>query len=165
MQSKKNEAIKRELERIRKANGGRLTKKAVVADARRNKKGVLHSLFDWDVERAAERHWLDRAGEIITRYVTVVVTHKARRIKAVFYVADPRSPPNEGGHIALEQEDIVRADAIKIVETEIGRCESSIERARDIADVLDKRFPGMSAKLQEMLEQIIALRVILKTAA
>ncbi len=164
MDSKRIDQLKKELEKIRIANGGRLTRQAVVKAARKAKGSVLHSMFDWNVDKAAERHWLDRAQEIITRYVTVTVIHRARKITSVFYVSDPRAKKNDGGYVAINQKDIQRNDAIQIVLNEVDRCKSSIERARNVADVLDSKFPGTAAQLQQMLEQLIALGEALQAA-
>jgi hypothetical protein len=64
--------IKKELEQIRKANGGELTAEAVVAFAKSNKKSELHGRFSWDVKTAAEAHWLHIARNIIRVHIEVI---------------------------------------------------------------------------------------------
>src|SRR5262245_24885424 len=99
--TKRELAIQAELEKIRARHGGRLTRHDVVREARKNKSGVLGKMFDWDIQSAAMAHWLDRAGEIITQYVSVVIVHRDRKIKIPLYVRDATLPADTGGYIAV----------------------------------------------------------------
>lgn len=56
--------VREELESIRRANGGLLLPKAVLKRAR-DKNSALHSQFDWDTARNAERGLLLQAQELI----------------------------------------------------------------------------------------------------
>jgi hypothetical protein len=153
----RKDIIKDALEKIRRANNGRLTSEAVVRAAT-NPNHVLHREFEWDDRKAAAHQRLDRAQELIARYVTVVVIHKSMKIKAPFYVRDPEAGPHEQGHVALTSEHLDRVAATEIVLNEVERCESAITRARNIAGVLDKSFPGLSDELEQMLEKLILIR-------
>lgn len=44
----------------------------VVAYARRHKKSALHTQFQWDVQKAAEEHWLDTARRLITLHIVAL---------------------------------------------------------------------------------------------
>lgn len=46
------------------AGDEQVTTQEVVADAR-DPRSPLHAYFEWDVEKAAEAHWLDRARELV----------------------------------------------------------------------------------------------------
>ena len=74
----------RELENIRKQEGGELTPAAVVERARSGN-SALHAHFEWDDQKAAEQHRLGQAGELI-RSITVDVTRsnveEPKRIRA-----------------------------------------------------------------------------------
>lgn len=62
----------KELESIRKDEGGDLTPASVVARAR-SANSSLHDHFEWNDERAAEQHRLSQAGEII-RSITIDIS-------------------------------------------------------------------------------------------
>lgn len=62
----------RELESIRKADGGELTPQSVV-DRARSANSSLHDHFEWDDALAAEQHRLSQAGELI-RSITIDVS-------------------------------------------------------------------------------------------
>ena len=55
---------------------GTTTPEAVLADAK-DKESPLHDLFDWNVKRAAEAHWLERSRDILrgVHYVIHTETH------------------------------------------------------------------------------------------
>jgi hypothetical protein len=158
MSSARQDEIRRELERIRKKNGGKLRRADVVRAAKADKKGVLGKLFDWNVDRAAMKHWLDRAQEIITRYVTITVVTKSQVIRSVAYVRDPDAVTNVSGYVALDQEAFDRRQATSILLNELERIKSGVERGRDIAAVLDAQHPGLSGMFEKMLHEIIDLR-------
>jgi hypothetical protein len=158
MSSVRQDEIRRELERIRKKNGGKLTRQAVVKAAMKDKEGPLGRLFEWDVETAAMAHWLERAQEVITRYVTVTVTTKSQVIRSVAYVRDPDAKSNESGYVALDQSAFDRRQATQILLNELERIKSGVERGRDIAGILDVQHPGLSAMFEKMLREIIDLR-------
>lgn len=62
----------RELESIRKQEGGELTQNSVVERAR-SANSALHEHFEWDDTKAAEQHRLSQAGELI-RSIVIDVT-------------------------------------------------------------------------------------------
>ncbi len=163
MSSKRIDIIKAELERIRKQHGGRLTPEAVVLAARKPN-NPLHREFDWNDKRMANRGRLDTARDLITTYVTVTVVHKAQKITCPMYVRSPEVLSREQGYTAVTEETMNRAHAHKIVLAELDRCQSAIERARNIAGVLDSRFPGLSNEFEALLENIILMRAKLQAA-
>jgi hypothetical protein len=140
---------------------GIITKRAVVELAK-NKRTALHRQFTWDRTQAAERHWLDRAGELIRQYVTITVVNRSVRFSSVAYVRDPKLPSNEGGYRNLE--DFNRHDATQVVLAELQRCESAIIRARAICGVLDARHPGLSDHLENALGDLLAAKTLLLAA-
>lgn len=158
MPSERLEAIRDALETIRMANGGVLTRTAVV-DAARSKRSPLHREFDWDDKSAAQKQRLDRAQELIT-WVVVTTVYKAQHTTAPMYVRNPRAKTGEQGHVSLTQEDLTREDARNIVLAEVDRCEYNIIRARSVAAVLEAehRYPGLSTQLEQMLEALIRIR-------
>jgi hypothetical protein len=157
MSSEREDQIKAILEAIRKKHGGRLTRQAVFAHARANKTSVLGKMFDWDADKAAIAHWLDRAQEIISRYVTVVVIDKSMKIRVPYYISDPKAKANEGGYVCTVDKHS-RQDATQIVVNELDRCVSAIERARDVAFALDRQHRGLSQALQKMLVEAVTMK-------
>ena len=157
MSSKREDQIRETLEGIRKKNGGRLTRQAVVAYARANKTSVVGRMFTWDKDQAAMAHWLDRAQEIITRYVTIVIVEKDVRVKIPYYISDPAAKTNEGGYVCVADK-FNRNDAQQIILNELDRCVGSITRARDIAIALEKQHPGLSAQLRRMLLEFVTMK-------
>jgi len=118
-------------------------------------------LFTLNNAAAAERWRLERAGELIRRYVTLTVVHRNIRIKSVGYVRDPALPAHVPGMKSLDEYN--RQDSVKVVLAEIARCESAIERARAVTGYLDSRFPGLSDQLERALEALVAARSTLQS--
>jgi hypothetical protein len=135
---------------------GRITKRRVFTAARDDKRSLLGRQFNWNLREAAERHWLDRAGELIKQYITITVVNKSVKIKSVAYVRDPRLPARQEGFCSLA--DVAQSDAEKITLDELNRCESAILRARAVVGVLDARFPGLSDKLENALSLLVEAR-------
>lgn len=63
----KAEIIRKELEAVRRKNGGILTAEKVIKAAS-NKSSPLHSCFEWDDAAAAHKHRLEQAESLIRRY-------------------------------------------------------------------------------------------------
>lgn len=82
-------AAHKELERIRKKNGGALDAVAVV-EASRSKRAVLHKEFEWDDAVAAEEHRRERARYLMRHIVVVVEDLDDKEIDAPAYVAERR---------------------------------------------------------------------------
>lgn len=85
------EAAGKELERVRRANGGALTPDRVV-DSARSHNSALHSHFEWDDAVAAEHHRLGQAGEII-RAITVDISR-----------SNVEAPKNIRAFVSVERE-------------------------------------------------------------
>lgn len=163
MSSKRKDVISAELERIRLANGGRLTPAAVVLAAK-SPKNPLHKEFDWNDKSAAYTARLDTARDLIVHYQTVVVIHDSQKITVPFYVRDPTAKTNEQGYIPVTSDHLERKHAQTMVIAELDRCKSAILRARAVAGVLNQKFPGLSDQLEGLLESIIRGRGMLEAA-
>jgi hypothetical protein len=155
------EKIRLAIEQLRQ-KGGRVTARAIV-DAARDQKHPLHDEFIWSDAKAADQQRLERARELI-RYVTVMVIHRSEHISVPVYARDPSVPAREQGYIALTSAEIKKDHALSIVLAELERCKNSIERARGITDELDKRFPGLTARFEDMLDRIVTMHRELEAA-
>ena len=151
MSAETREAVRRRLEQIAAANGGRLTPEQVVEDAKR-KDSPLHAHFTWDVRKAAHAHWIDRARELI-RSVRVEIRTDTTVIQAVAYVRDPQAGGNEQGYVAVERlrtdKDLARDALI----TEFARVGDNLRRARELAAALD-----VADEVDNLIEQVVGLR-------
>ena len=91
--------IERELEAIQDSNDGVLRCKDVVAFAQAQPESALHSQFMWDVERAAQSHWLQQARSLIRIHVRVLEGNN-EPVRAFVSLMDDRS--QEGGYRTIE---------------------------------------------------------------
>lgn len=130
---------------------GRITAAAVV-DAARDPNNPLHAAFDWNVERAAEQHWLDTARRLISA-VRVNISIGSRVVSAVCYVRDPTLDTRQGGYRELTTIAARRDDAVAVVEMELARIAAAIQRARSIAAVLD-----LEGELEALLGDLTLVR-------
>lgn len=87
----KRDALKSELEAIRKASGdGSLSPAALVEWAQKHPKSQLHKSFEWDDVKASREYRLWQARQIIQEYtVEVVDTLASRRPSTVPFVSVP----------------------------------------------------------------------------
>jgi hypothetical protein len=130
---------------------GRLTPSRVVEDAKRPE-SPLHKLFDWDVQKAAEQFWLDRARDVI-RAVKVVITTDTITVRSPYYVPDPSKNGKEQGYTNL---DALREDpsfARQALMAECERASGVMRRARVIALAL-----GMTDKVDAIMMHLAGLR-------
>lgn len=139
--------IRQELERLEV--NGRLTPEQVV-EAARDETSPLHTLFEWDDEKASHKYRLDQARSLI-RSVRVEVRVDSRVVRAIGYIHDPGAGPRQQGYVRITN---VTSDqmAREAVMAELVRAQAALERARGIADVLD-----LTAELESLIEEITLL--------
>lgn len=151
--TKKAEIIQQELERLRVKYKGRLTPKQIVKEARA-KSNPLYKEFDWNVQRAAQKHWEDTARDLLTRYITVRVVSTKQTITCPHFVRDPSLPPNVQGYVStLSKMD--RSAAETVIHAELDRIESAVHRGRAVAGALDHQNPGIG--IAALFEQLLAV--------
>ncbi len=130
---------------------GRLTPESVVNEAR-SPDSPLHDLFNWDVEKAAHSHWLDRAREII-RSVHVVINTQRTIVKAPYYVRDPDSEHKEQGYITISavrgEPDLAR----QVLVAEFSRAADILRRAHEVARALE-----LEDQVETLLNGVVELR-------
>lgn len=96
--SKSITPIRRELERIRRANGGVLIPEQIVAAAKA-KSSPLHSQFEWDDGEAAHQFRIYQARALIRVYVTVFDADGPKESRAYVSLTSDRS--GGGGYRAM----------------------------------------------------------------
>lgn len=136
---------------------GQLTPGQVV-EAARDKRSPLHTLFDWNVNTAAEQWWLHRARVILGAVKIQVVTQEFN-YKAPAYVVDTEAE-GQGYRsvVSLKSDtDSARESLIYTLEVAAGH----LRRAQDLAQPL-----GLAAEIDHLLTEIAGVRrVIQKKAA
>jgi hypothetical protein len=136
--------------------GERVTASQIVADAKRLE-SPLHGEFNWDVQEAAERHWLDTARRIIRSVPLMVVTTTAT-IRAPYYVPDPDKKGNEEGYVSLPAlGERPRASQIQALVNECDRVGRVLQRARGVAAGL-----GLEDEVEAVLERLAGLRLAIQ---
>jgi hypothetical protein len=132
---------------------GNTTPEAVLADAKA-KESPLHDLFDWNVQRAAEAHWLERSREIL-RGVHYVVHTETHSYTLPRYVRDPDVAPKAQGYASVEhlREDPNRAR--RALTGELERVAMALTRARGIAAGL-----FLDQEIDALLERVAGLRAV-----
>ena len=132
---------------------GHTTAAAILADAKLPD-SPLHVLYDWDVEKAAEAHWLARTRAII-RLVRYVVHTEKQTITLPRYVRDPEQPQRDQGYATLDR---LREDppvARRALLAELGRVVSALQRARVVAVGL-----GLADEIEELLSRVSGLQSV-----
>jgi len=145
------QAVIERLKMIEDSHGGVLRPSDVVKDAR-ILESPLHNLFDWNLERSAERNWMDRARQIITS-VKVVIKHDRTTVSAVYYVRDPDMEAGQQGYISITSVSQDRDKAREVAAREFASAMASLYRARSVAMAL-----GISPELDDVLITLQSLK-------
>lgn len=134
--------LEEELKRIAKKHSGVLTPESVVATAV-DPKNPLHNEFEWNNDAAAHQYRLYQARKLIQE-VKMRITYNHQTILAPLYVRNPVAEQNEQGYVATTA--VTQADQAQwLLEREVERIESALERAQGIAAVL-----GVSDELKRV---------------
>jgi hypothetical protein len=101
----KPDPIKKELDEVKKCNGGVLRPSDVVEFAKKNKASELNKKFNWDVAEAAQEHWLWQARRIINvHYIVVKDRGDGKPIEMrSFVIEQPTEGVSERGYISTEK--------------------------------------------------------------
>jgi hypothetical protein len=129
------EQIRERINAIATRHNGRIRPDDVVEDAR-DPDSPLHKQFEWDLQKAAQSHWLDRARELI-RAVRVTITTDTTVVSSVAYVRDPTVDSDEQGYVSVAS---LRSDhdlAREAIVYEFTRASGALRRAREVAAALD----------------------------
>ena len=153
-----NAIVKARLEAIARINGGVLRPFDVVQDARQPD-SPLHELFEWDVEEAAQEHWMHTARRIIAS-VKVNITTETIVLKAPAYVRDPRLHGREQGYLETIKIRTEHEIAKEVLAGEVQNVISALRRARNVAAALD-----MESEIDRLMEEFLDMRMRLKDAA
>jgi len=143
------------IQRIRSLENerGELTPHAVLDDAR-DPSSPLHSQFDWDDTRAAEKYRVEQARRLI-RTVRLVITERNTQVRSVAYVRDPDKEYADAGYVstAALRTDEQRARAALVKELE--RAAAALARAYDVAYAV-----GLTNEIEALRRQIDQIREV-----
>lgn len=131
---------------------GKLTARVVVEDARK-KDSPLHAMFEWDVKKAAFRHWLHRARLIIRSVRVIQHEPVVTTLRVPHYVRDPHLSGKEQGYVSvatLQKDPDHARDSLRL---EFSRVESALTRARSLAGVL-----GLEAEIEGLIRHLVRVR-------
>jgi hypothetical protein len=134
MQVERKAAVKKRL--IELAQEHRLREDDVIAEAR-NPASVLHGEFEWDLSKAAYRHWVERARDLIQLVKYEVVVNNAVMV-VPYYVRDPDREPSEQGYITMAKVMSERDLSRRELKIECQRALSVLHRAETFVVVLDE---------------------------
>jgi hypothetical protein len=139
------------LEEIAAKHEGKHSPDIIVAEAF-DKNNKLHECFNWDNDSAGHQYRLDQARALI-RVVRIHITTTRRRIDSIAYVRDPAASPHEQGYVSIITVKKSHTDALAVLEAELSRVQSLIDRARDIAETL-----GLEKEFWERLREMIGIK-------
>jgi hypothetical protein len=151
MTTEQREAVRARLEQIAAKHGGVLRPDDVVVDARA-KDSPLHAYFEWDVKKAAAKHWIDQARNLIVS-VRVIITTETTRVSSVFYARDPRAPADEQGYVSVTK---LRTDADmarEVLLDEFARVAAALRRAKELAAALNAE-----QEVDDLLQSAVGLQ-------
>lgn len=140
-----------EINRLAKANGGKITPAQLVAIAA-DPNNPLHEYFEWD-DSAAANKYREVQARILLRSVRVDYIVNNRKISIPKYVRDPELDSMSQGYVETAR---IRNDADltrDILITEFKRIGTALTRARKLAEYFD-----LTAEIDNMTESLGLLR-------
>lgn len=129
------------------SNGGLLTPDLIIEDAK-SKTSPLHSLFEWNLKKAALAQWQYTARVIVASVHVSVSEHKVI-LPAPAYVEDPDKPRNTQGYVSTVTLRSDKDKARRALIQELERAESYMQRAYKVAEAV-----GLSHEVEELLARI-----------
>lgn len=129
------------------ARDGTITREAVVREAKK-KSSSLHKFFEWDVKKAAEKHWLARAGYLI-RSVEVVFEEYELEDLQIRLVHSVRTAKGEREYITTPQalSDVNdRARVLAVITDELRAVRRKAQIFTDLCAAIDKALAAAAAE-------------------
>ena len=107
---------------------GELTPERVVKEAKRPT-SPLNGMFQWDLKKAAYRHWIEQARTII-RSLSVVVTEDTITARVPLYIRDPRTAE---GYMSILSVGNSKDMARQAILSECKAVSAALQRAKSIS--------------------------------
>lgn len=148
MTKKQKELIIKRLSYIEEKNGV-LEARDVVDDAR-DFNSPLHDCFEWDDSIAGEKYREEQARVLIkTVYIQKRVSEHKKAVP--FYVRDPKCNSKKQGYTPIVKIKTKKEEALEVVDEEIKRIISLIERSISVSDYLGV---SVTNDLKNLLNQV-----------
>jgi hypothetical protein len=131
---------------------GRITPDGLVSAAQRATH-PWHDDFEWDDHKAGHQYRVDQARHIIRTWAAPHVTVENVERRSVMYVRDPRQAAGEQGYVSIAR---VRTDddlRREVLVAEFSRAASALQRAYDVADLLNAR-----SEVADLIQKVNLLR-------
>jgi len=129
--SDKHKQIEEVINYLAANNHGEVTPQMVVEEAR-NPDSPLHSEFEWDIEAAAEKYWIEQARKII-RSVRITYRVEKSQYSTIGYVRDPDKDKKQAGYVSVKKVRSDKQRAHDIVTSELFRARNALERADSLS--------------------------------
>lgn len=155
--SERLELIARELKKIQDEYPDESLQPRRVVELAAAEDHPLHSFFEWDDQIAGYQYRLDQARQLI-HSVEIRVTFEDRIIHAPYYVRDPRVEHDEQGYAPVELFKNKQQMALLVLQREVARVESALERALGAAIALgiEKEFRRATKHVVPQLQRLTA---------
>lgn len=130
------EAAGKELEKMEQKHGH--ISPEIVLDESREKKAVLHGLFEWDDKKAAEKYRLTQAGGIIRNLVVVLDEQKSQEPVRAYVNVVPEQPARRGEFINIASammNESTRELTLEQAKRELKEFEKKYSNLSELADV------------------------------
>lgn len=126
---------------------GRIKPERLV-EAARNPDHPCHADFEWNDSKAAHKHRLETAKELIRQIKTIVV-YEDRKIVSPAYVHDPRTLSDY-----IETARVAKSGTVskRVLEDELQRIEDAINRAISVSQAFN--FESVFKKMLKEIEVI-----------
>jgi 1,4-alpha-glucan branching enzyme len=132
---------------------------ADVVEEAKNPSSVLHSLFEWNDAKAAERDRLNTARMLIRR-VRIIVHTTVYTVKTPYYVRDPDLPSKQAGYRTTASLVSDKDRARAVLRRELEQAQALFDRSRRVAAAL-----GLESEFEQLLEQVTSLQIKISNAA
>jgi hypothetical protein len=133
---------------------GVITAKIVVAEAR-VPSSPLHESFEWDVKKAAQRHWEDVANSLIRRVPQYITSDYKKQMRVPCFVRNPMAKPVEQGYVPIDSIERHSASAQIVIAEEIRRIVGAAQRGAAVAFKVG--YEELATEIEESLAHISGL--------
>lgn len=134
--------------------GGRLTPEQVVEQAR-DPESPGHGFFEWDDDKAAHKHRIEQARELLAK--RVVIKSETYTVTVPRYVRDPEALPGVQSYVSVR---VVSVEGLQhqALAQEFARVGQMLARARELAKAfgLAEEVDGLMSQLQIVRDRLPA---------
>lgn len=147
-------AAMREISRLVKEGGGKITPAALVMAAK-DERSPLHGYFEWDDAVASDKY-REMQARTLLRSCSVHILINKRRVEIPKYVRDPDVEAHEQGYCETAKIRSVEDAAHEVLVAEFARAASMVLRARRLAAYFElvEEFDDLTARMTQLKQRI-----------